>query len=104
MYKLYLDDVRPTPEGYDLRAFTAKDAINLIQLYPVSHISFDHDLGDDEKHGTGYTVASWIERQAAENPDFQVPSFHIHSANPVGARAIQRAMESAQRFELERQP
>lgn len=27
----------------------------------MSEISLDHDLGDDEQHGTGYDVILWIE-------------------------------------------
>lgn len=95
--RLYLDDVRPTPEGFDLRAYTAAEAITMLRDGKITFISFDHDLGADA-NGTGYDVAKWIEEQAFTNPSFVTPDFAIHSANPVGAVSIGHAMRGAQTF------
>lgn len=94
--KLYLDDVRETPEGFDARAYTAQEAIAYLETGKVSLISFDHDLGAPE-NGTGYDVAKWIEEQAHMNSSFFVPFYIIHSANPVGRENILNAMKSAVR-------
>ena len=91
--RLYLDDIRPTPLGYDTRAYTAEEAIDFLKTGLVTEISFDHDLGPSEA-GTGYDVAAWIEEQC-HTTEFKCPDWHIHSANPVGGANIQAAMESA---------
>jgi uncharacterized Fe-S cluster-containing MiaB family protein len=92
--RLYLDDERVTPDGFDVRCHTAHEAIGLLKTGEITFISFDHDLGS-YRAGTGYDVARWIEEQAYTNPEFNVPSYTVHSGNPVGARNITRAMESA---------
>ena len=93
--RLYLDDVRPTPDGFDVRAYTSAEAIGMLRTGKITFISFDHDLGADA-NGTGYDVAKWIEEQAFTNPAFVTPEFAIHSANPVGAVNIGHAMRAAQ--------
>lgn len=92
--RLYLDDLRDTPSGYDTRAYTAQEAIEFLKTGKVQIISFDHDLGAEE-NGTGYDVACWIENQAYADLDFVIPAWYIHSANPVGAENIRNAMRSA---------
>lgn len=92
--KLYLDDIRVTPPGFNLRAYTAAEAIIMLKTGMITFISFDHDLGPDTA-GTGYDVAKWIEEQAVTNPDFVMPEWFVHSGNPVGARNIENAMTSA---------
>lgn len=92
--KLFLDDVRATPEGFDRRAWTAYEAIDLLKTGEVDFISFDHDLGEPGA-GTGHDVALWIEREAYTNPKFVIPQWTIHSANPVGAKNIDDTMNSA---------
>jgi hypothetical protein len=94
--RLYLDDIRKTPEGFNLRAWTAWEAIDFLKRGGITYVSFDHDLGD-EKNGTGYDVARWIEEKAHTDLDFVVPDWYVHSANPVGAGNIHRAMLSAEK-------
>ena len=43
--RLYLDDVRTPPEGWNLVS-TVKDMMFLVATEDVTHISLDHDLGD----------------------------------------------------------
>jgi hypothetical protein len=89
--KVYLDDERPTPEGWT-RVQTPEDAIELLKANRVTQLSLDHDLGlSDER--TGYAVLLWIEQQVVEN-GFLPPRIMIHSAN-AGARArMDAAVES----------
>jgi hypothetical protein len=76
--KVYLDDERNTPEGWN-RVFWADEAIELLKTGKVTDISLDHDLGDDER-GTGYDVVLWIE-EAVATTDFIAPIINVHSAN-----------------------
>lgn len=95
--KLYLDDVRKTPPGFDLRAYTAQEAIDLINSGIVTHISFDHDLGDESLVGNGRMVAEFIEQGAAYGT-LKPITWEIHSSNPPGRKNIMAAMISAERF------
>jgi len=94
--KIWLDDIRPMPEGYDRWAKTAGEAIVMICLFgdEIEFISFDHDLGDG---GTGYVVATGIEGLAHEGL-LKRFGWDVHSQNPVGAERICSAMGSAERF------
>lgn len=85
--KLYLDDERPTPPGWE-RAFTAKESIEMLEFGDVHTISLDHDLGCTRPglEETGYTVLKWIEEQAYADPDFRVPIILVHSANQLEPR------------------
>lgn len=96
MVRLWLDDLRPMPDGYDVHARTAGEAIAILQAGNVVAISFDNDLGPEEA-GQGYQVANWIE-EAAFNGSLPKLAWRIHSANPVGRQNIARAMENADRF------
>ncbi len=94
--KLWLDDVRPAPEGWIL-VRTAHEAIAALQAGGVTHISLDHDLGDDDAFGTGYDVACWIEEAVALR-GFVPPEIAVHSANVVGRARMARAIESIERL------
>jgi hypothetical protein len=100
---IYLDDERPTPEAWT-RFYTALHTVCAIQanLDTLQVISLDHDLGDDDVHGTGYDVVNWIENEIHTNPDFAArfkAEIRIHSANAVGRQNIQRGIDSIQRFQ-----
>lgn len=97
--KVYLDDERPTPEGW-VRAWWPEEAVQLLQTGRVTDISLDHDLGDDA-HGTGYDVIVWLEEAVALR-GFVPPNIIVHSANPAGRHKMNRGIESIQRFLRER--
>lgn len=97
--KLWLDDVRLPPDGWDWKV-TASEAIEALKTGKYTQISFDHDLGDPhglENLGTGYEVAAWIEEQAYFGQIKRL-IWKIHSANPVGRRNIEAAMINADKF------
>ena len=73
-----MDDERETPEGWE-RVYWPEEAIELLKSGEVTHISLDHDLGDDER-GTGNDVLLWIE-EAVYTSDFKPPIITVHSAN-----------------------
>lgn len=92
--KVYLDDLRPTPEGWT-HVYWPNEAIELLKNGKVEIISLDQDLGDGDR-GTGYDVILWIE-EAVATSDFFPPEIKVHSANSsartkteAGIKAIQR--------------
>jgi hypothetical protein len=93
--KVFLDDVRDGLEGFVV-VRTGEELVSLIESGVVDFISFDHDLGLGI---SGYDVACFIEGRAALG--HSVPDYCIHSANVVGRRNIEMAMESAKRLEAE---
>lgn len=93
--KIWLDDERPMPVGFDCQAKTAARAIELLAAGNVTALSLDHDLGDGA--GTGYEVACYIE-QAAYNGTLSPIEVTIHSANPVGRERMEQAINKAQLF------
>jgi hypothetical protein len=95
--KLWLDDERPKPKGFDFHAKTAKEAITCLESGKVTEISLDHDLGSDDMNATGYFVAQFIEL-AAHNGWIAPLLWEVHSANPAGRKNIEAAMKSAERF------
>lgn len=78
--KLWLDDIRPAPEGYT-HARSVNEAIALLVDVDVTHASLDHDLGDyAEDGGDGYKLVLWM----AENDCWPSEGIRVHSANPPG--------------------
>jgi len=45
--RLWLDDVRMSPWGYDLWAKTYDECVRLLEEHSVGHVSLDHDLGTE---------------------------------------------------------
>lgn len=93
--KVYLDDVRETPEGW-VRCYWPDEVIALLEAGGVTELSLDHDLGDDER-GTGYDVVNWIE-EAVVLRGFKAPIIHVHSANPVAQQKMNAAIKSIERY------
>jgi len=85
--RVFLDDERATPDGWE-RVYWPDEAIALLETGEVTEISLDHDLGDDER-GTGYDVVLWIEESVAVR-EFEPPRIVVHSAN-TSARAKMEA-------------
>lgn len=100
--RVYLDDLRETPPGFDTRVYTYAQAIEVLRTGNVTHISLDHDLDAEGElelaHvGTGYDVACWIEESAYGQTLPQL-TWEVHSMNKPGALRIRSAMESADRY------
>ncbi len=109
MKSLWLDDVRPEPEGW-VRAKTAPEAIEFLKTREFFTVSLDHDLGycaDCEKldnpalqceHvGNGYMVACWLEEAVVTDPTFPVPKVYVHTQN---AAAMPRMVQAARKIEM----
>lgn len=68
---------------------------------PVEILSCDHDLGDD--YFTGYYLLSALEEMAADGAWDMIPQkIEIHSANPVGRKNMQAAINSIERMRSDR--
>lgn len=93
--RVFLDDERETPPGWT-RAYTAAEAISLLQTQNVVEISLDHDLGDDQQ-GTGYDVLLWIE-EAVFTRNFVPPTMHVHSANASARVKMLAAVQTIVRY------
>lgn len=94
--KVYLDDVRPTPAGFDVRVYTAQGAIDVLSSGRVTMISLDNDLGEGDV-GEGRDVAKWLEIAAFHN-DIPRCEIRIHSANPVARKYMEQAIAQADKF------
>jgi hypothetical protein len=95
--KVYLDDERKTPDGWT-RTYSVKDTIELLKTYQVKELSLDHDLGDDQKLGTGYDCILWIEEKVFNDPNYIPPIMTIHSANPAGRKNMELGINSIKRI------
>ena len=92
--RIWLDDVRPAPNDFDVWCKTAKECLALVKTGSVDYISFDHDLADSL---SGYWVATNIDDLAYLHKLNPI-EWDVHSQNPVGRDNITRAMKSAERF------
>jgi hypothetical protein len=93
--KIYLDDERPTPEGW-VGVRWPEEVIALLDAGGVEELSLDHDLGDDQ-HGTGYDVLLWLEEAVAMR-SFQPPLVRVHSANVSARLKMEAAITAIQRL------
>lgn len=85
--KLFLDDLRPCPEGYVL-ARTVEEAIAIMNgPQQIKIISLDHDLGgiDGTYTKTGYDFCLWLIEKWYYDPfSFAPNDIYMHTSNPVG--------------------
>lgn len=95
MSKLWVDDIRPAPEGW-IHVHTVQQAVLLLGTGDVAELSLDHDLGDDAG-GTGHDIALWIE-EAVATKGFKPPHIAVHSQNPVGRKNIVATARSIKRL------
>lgn len=94
--KLWVDDIRPAPEGwYQARSVNvAKEMI--IGNYPnVEIISLGHDSGDYNKFGGDYiNILKWLEEDEYQyNRKIVTFLIHIHSMNPVGVQNMRNIIQ-----------
>jgi len=103
--RLWLDDERDPnspqiqaqygAQGNEIWVKTIDEAISYLKQGDIAHISFDNDLGENEKEG--HLLANWIEEQAylKELPKLD---WDVHSQNPPASTAIVSAMNQADKF------
>jgi hypothetical protein len=112
--KIFLDDDPIRDSWVDDTWTIARTVVDALELLnqawadgkSVETLSLDHDLGEfiiglDGERGemTGYTLLQTLEQFAHDGLWDLVPkSFEIHSANPVGRKNMQAAIDSIERM------
>lgn len=94
--KLWIDDVRPAPEGY-VWMKTTNDVLRCIRNrgHKIELIDLDHDAGTYISHGGDYIeILKEMERlRYIFDYDFSHIKFRLHSANPVGVENMRAIIE-----------
>ena len=91
--KLWIDDVRPAPEGYVWWKSVNETIDNLSDLInfgidDIELIDIDHDAGNFACDGGDYIkLLDWLEETGRNYP------IRIHSANVVGVENMRRIIE-----------
>ena len=106
--KIWVDDIRPAPEGYKwldttnkVKNFimyyeeTIENALDEFDFPPaelwndgIELIDLDHDAGDYAADGGDYIkILDWLEETGRRYP------IRIHSQNPVGVENMRRIIE-----------
>lgn len=87
MIKLWLDDFRLPPDDSWTHAYTAKEAIAILDSTDVDVVSLDFDLGEAERCGTGLDVARHL--VALTKRGRPMPRVvMLHTQNPVGRKRM----------------
>lgn len=94
--KIWVDDVRPAPEGYIWCKSTLKSQMEIINyeklymmtgdsFYKITLIDIDHDAGEYACDGGDYIkLLDWLEETGRNY------TIHIHSMNPVGVENMRK--------------
>ena len=90
--KLWVDDVRPAPEGYvwaqSVMMAQAVIAVEEREGNKIDLIDIDHDAGDFVSDGGDYIkLLDWLEETYRNYP------IRIHSMNPVGRENMRRIIQ-----------
>jgi len=88
---LGIDDLRLLPRATRI-ARTSREGIELLQEHRdrfIHELWLDHDLGGDD---TIMPVVTLMEEAAFSGQPFRIGTIFVHSANPVGAETVVRAL------------
>jgi hypothetical protein len=92
--KLWIDDVRPKPDGYQIGISSVNEAKSWILTleqnsnFLIELIDIDHDAGDYAKDGGDYIkLLDWLEETGRNYP------IRIHSMNPVGVENMRAIIQ-----------
>jgi hypothetical protein len=99
--RLWIDDVRPAPEGYKLITSVAEakticcQHLNTNKELNIEEINLDHDAGDYRSMGGDYIeLLNWLEEKT-HCEDWVINAiFKFHSQNPVGVENMKRVCRS----------
>ena len=93
--KIWLDDVRPAPEGY-LHCRSVNEVKIVLFFYERNPsdetiiLDLDYDLGDYFKDGgDAIKLLDWLEEKRMVDASY---SFHLHTMNSVGAENMRRVI------------
>lgn len=93
---VWLDDERMAPSGW-IHFKTVPELISFYEknYYRIAEMSLDHDLGENTP--TGYDFVLWLEEKIHFGKYNNIPNIKVHSANPVGRRRMNQALDSIKR-------
>lgn len=94
--KIWVDDIRPAPEGW-CQAYSVNAAKEMILAnYPdIEGISLDHDSSIYNQFGGDYiNILKWLEEEEHKTSK-KIVTFpiHIHSMNSVGAQNMRNIIQ-----------
>jgi hypothetical protein len=102
MIKIFVDDVRPTPNDFDYRCNTVSETVSLInKLYKKGNseilLSLDHDAGDFAANGGGdyINILNRLEDMRHGGHLTHLNLFiHPHSMNVVGVQNMRNIINA----------
>lgn len=95
--KVWVDDLRPAPEGY-IWCQSTNEALRLIvpNISKVEVLHLDHDMGDTFG-GDVINLVDELERKSHRDSNFAEAVsriiFKLHSANPVGVANMRAVIQ-----------
>lgn len=89
--KLFVDDLRSPPDDSWVVARSTKEALEICGKTWPTELSLDHDLGGDDR------VMDFLKSFYEMSGNKNIPSWKVHSANPVGRLNIESFMKSWER-------
>ena len=92
-YNVYLDDLRNTPEGFQIRTYTYEETIEVLTKMEgyIGILSLDNDLGEGLREGN--EVMDWIEEQYYTR-NYKLPDkIMVHSMNPIAKDKMERIID-----------
>lgn len=94
--KIWVDDIRPAPEGW-CQAYSVNAAKEMILAnYPdIDGISLDHDSSIYNQFGGDYiNILKWLEEEEhKKNKKIVTFPIHIHSMNSVGVENMRSIIQ-----------
>lgn len=114
MIKLFVDDLRPAPEGWVL-VRTVTEAIRLIDTQEISDISLDHDISMKvsvngearpfKSEETFEPVARFLREKITTSYKGRRIRIILHSANQTGRENMERILlEGGEDLEIRHEP
>lgn len=97
LYQIWLDDIRPAPEGY-LWFKSVNDAKSFIESKKDNQCIFildlDHDLGDySYDGGDAIKLIEWLLWEGYNEMNWIRFIFNLHTMNPVGRDNMQALID-----------
>ncbi len=94
MKKLFVDDLRKTPNDTWMAARTVTEAIRLLHFNHFEQVSLDHDIVDSDETFMPvamYLAARWVDKSGNQF----CPTITIHTGNPVGSEKMHEVLRIA---------
>lgn len=95
--KVFLDDERKTPEGWE-RVYDVVSAISYLETRCVTHLSIDNDLGSLDTNTEGFNLLNWLEQTVFHDPFFPIPLMRVHSDNAVRVKSMLQTIDNISKY------